>query len=1112
MRYNILLFTILLLLTKTIFPQNQHKTSSVLSEGKWIKISATAEGIHSVSYEKLKEWGISSPENIAIFSNGGFMLPQNNNETYPDDLEKIPVIHKKNHQGKDAIFFYSNGSIEWKYNSNKEIFTHHINLYSDKTYFYLTDDEQKSNIPEQKSKTETNIGATLNYFDDLQFHELERINIHRSSNVWYSDRIMASSSKTYSFSFPNILTDFEATLNISSAAASSKESYHHIDLNNTRIGSNKLISRKIDYVSPIQKTFKFSPSNEITFKVSYETVASSGDSWLDYLSINARSILKIDNEQILFRNREALNFEAISYKITTNSPNVLVWDVSNFSKPLNVTNTYNNGEITIIDSGKQINTYVAFIPEKKGFPEPEFVEEVANQNLHSLPQYEMIIVTHPNFMEASEKLAEFHRSSDNMKVLVVDLFKIYNEFSSGLPDLTAIKNMLRMFYNRGKSSSIQLKYLLLMGDGSYDNRNFNKEKSNFIPTYQSGMIGSNSYISDDYFGLLDENEGGLYGDLDIGIGRIPCQTLEEAMIVVNKSIQYSQPENMGDWRNIIGLLADDEDRNQWMQDSESLINIIESNFSGFYFDKIYFDSFRQIPTASGPSYPDATIAIANRVNRGALLINYIGHANETALASEKVLEISDINKWVNNNKLPVFITATCEFSRYDDDKMSAGESVLFHPTGGSVALFSTTRLVFSGGNRNLNETFFRFVFKHDEHGKNLRMGDVIKLSKRELLKSDNNKRSFALLGNPALRIAFPQYKVNTKSINNQNPSETKSIGALEKVTIDGEILSPNGIKADAINGIVNIRVLDKKSEVQTLGNDGEIPFKFSTQNNIIYQGISSVTNGDFSFSFIVPKDISYNTGNGLIMYYFSNDTIDGNGSTANLIIGGSSTNPVIDNQAPEIDLFLNNYDFKTHGKISSSALLLVDLFDESGINTAGTGIGHDMIAILDNDYNNIMVLNDFYSADLNTYKSGKVLYPLNNLSPGQHTISVKVWDIHNNSSQKEIEFTVEEGFEITSVYNTPNPVEWQTTFKINHNLPGSIFETKVEIFNLKGYKIYEKTETLSSAESTELSLYWDTSEANLINGADKILIYRIGLQNKEGFKAVGTGKMIMNVF
>lgn len=1112
MRYNILLFTILLLLTKNLFPQNQHKSTSVLSEGKWIKISTSTEGIHSVTYEKLKEWGISTPENIAIYSNGGYMLPQNNSETYPDDLEKIPVLHKKNYQGQNAIFFYSNGSVEWEYDSNKELFLHQINLYSEKTYFYLTSDKQKSNAPAQKSKIETATSATLDYFDDLQFYEIERINIHRSSNIWYSDRIMTQSSKSVTFSLPHVLTNFDASLQISSTAASSKESYHHIDLNNQLIGTNELDVKKIEYAKPIYKSLSFKPNNEMTFKITYETLAPSGDSWLDYLSINARSKLIIDNEQLTFRNRAALSANAIAYEITTNNSDALIWDVSNFAAPLNITGTFNNNKTTFTDNGKQINTYVAFIPEKEGFPEPEFVEELANQNLHGLPQYEMIIVTHPNFMEASEQLAEFHRSTENMKVLVVDLFQIYNEFSSGLPDLTAIKNMLRMFYERGKSSSTQIKYLLLMGDGSYDNRNFNSNKSNFIPTYQTEVIGSDSFISDDYFGLLDDDEGGLYGDLDIGIGRIPCQTLEEAMIVVNKSIQYTKPEYMGDWRNIVSLLADDEDSNQWMSDSERLVNIIESNFSGFYFDKIYFDSFRQIPMASGPSYPDATIAIANRVNRGALLFNYIGHANETALAAEKVLEISDINKWGNKNKLPVFITATCEFSRYDDDKMSAGESVLFHPAGGAVALFSTTRQVYSGGNRALNESFFKFVFQHDEDGNNLRMGDVIRLSKKALSKSDNNKRSFALLGNPALRIAFPQYKVKTKTINGQSLSDTISIGALEKVTIEGEVFTPNGVKANNMNGTVNIRVLDKETEVQTLGNDGGRVFEFSAQNNTIYQGTSTVSNGNFSFSFVVPKDISYNKGQGRIIYYFSNDSIDGNGSTDDFFIGGSGINPVADSQAPEIELFLNNYNFKTKDKVSSSALLLVNLFDENGINTAGSGIGHDMVAILDDDYNNIMVLNDFYAADLNTYQSGKVTYPLNNLSPGRHTLLVKVWDIHNNSSQKEIEFTVEEGFEITSVHNTPNPVEWQTTFKINHNLPGSNFETKLEIFNLKGYKIYEKTETLSSTDSTVLSLYWDTSEANMISSTDKILVYRITLQNNEGFKASGAGKMLMNIF
>lgn len=1110
-----ILIIILIFSSKALLSQISYSDNSVLKEGKWIKVSAQTDGIHAVTYAQLQSWGIASPENVAIYSNGGYMLPEMNSEYYPGDLQKIAVFHAKDAQGRNAVFFYSTGTVKWSFNEKRSIFTHQINNYSNKTFFYITADLPKSPAPSNKMNANVETTLVLDYFDELKYYEHQNLNIHRSGNIWYSDRIMRSASKTVSFSFPNVISTRKATMTISGAAASSQESYHHILLNGNAFNTIYLGQVELDYTQPTFADYSFSPSNELNFKITYETDASSGDSWLDYIAVNVQSKLKLTDSQLTFRNKVAKNYDLIGYEIEAPSQNMVLWDVSNFHLPSKVEYRYQNGIVSFTDKGQEINTYVAFIPDQGTFPEPEFVEEVKNQNIHGLPQFEMIIVSHPDFISAAETLAEFHRQNEKLKVLVLDINQVYNEFSSGLPDKTAIKNMLRMFYNRGKNTATAPKYLLLMGDGSYDNLNLYGTKSNFIPTYQSAFIGSgltDTYVSDDYFGLLDDDEGGLRGNLDIGIGRIPCQTLNEAMIVVNKSINYSKPETMGEWRNVVAMLADDEDGNQWMGQTEEMTNIINENSPGFYFEKIYFDAYRQTSSSSGDSYPDATSAIANRINKGALIVNYIGHANETALASEKVVDISNISSWGNKNKLPIFVTATCEFSRYDDDKMSAGESALFHQAGGGVALFSTTRKVWSGSNKDLNKSFYNFVFQHDEQGKNLRMGDIIRYAKNAMSINDYNKRSFALLGDPALRLAFPHYSVSTTRINGKSLEDSVRIGALGNVTIEGEVLDNNNDRVPKLTGKVYVTVFDKETDAQTLGNDGGRKFNFKVQNNVIYKGTSTVSDGKFSFSFIVPKDITYNLGNGRILYYFSNDTIDGNGSNDQFLIGGSDDNPVTDNAPPQIDIYLNNHDFKSNDKVSSSALLLINLFDESGINTVGTGIGHDLIAILDDDYLNTIVLNDFYTADLNTYKSGKVVFPLNNLSPGLHKLMVRAWDVNNNSSYNEIQFYVEEGFEIISINNAPNPVDWQTTFNITHNLPGDNFNVKLEIFNIRGFLVHEATEMLSSNESTTVSMRWDVADIKYNTVNDRILIYRVTMTNLDGLNATGNGKLLLNKF
>lgn len=1110
-----IIFLITLFSLQSAIAQKSYKDNSILATGKWIKVASAHEGINKITYNQLQSWGITSPQHVAIYSNGGYMLPVMNNVEYPDDLTKIPVLHSKDKDGRDAVFFYSGGTTSWKYSELRKVYEHTLNLYSDKTYFFITSDHAKSEAPETKTSISTTPSITVDYFDDYKLYEQENINIHNMGNVWYSDRIMQSMSKTVNFSFPNVLTTEKAKLSISGGAATSEQyTYHQVEMNNQLIASHRYSYRKLDEVKPEVSDYEFWPASEINLKITYDTNGKSGDSWLDYLVVNLKSKLKLDGSQLTFRNSQAKNFSSIAFIIETNASNLKIWEVSNPLAPVAITYTQNAGNISFIDEGYSIRNYVAFNPGNGAFGEPEFVSDVKNQNIHALPTYEMIIVTHPDFIRSSETLAEFHRQKDGMKVLVVNLFDIYNEFSSGLPDVSGIRNMVKMFYDRGLHSAKPLKYLLLMGDGSYDNRRFGGSKSNFIPTHQTGFVNSSSfdtYMSDDFFGILGDQDGGLVGDLMIGVGRIPCQTKGEADIVINKSINYVSPETMGDWRNVIALLADDEDSNQYMTQSEGVAKIVNDSFPGFYFDKIYFDAYRQVSTASGDFYPEVTKAINNRVENGALILNYIGHANEIAMAHEKVLEISDINKWSNKNKLPIFVTATCSYSRFDDDKMSAGEHILFNPAGGAVALFSTTRLVYSGNNYDLSQNFYRYVFQQDEKGNNLRMGDIMRLAKNAT-GDTYNKRSFSLLGDPALRLAFPKYNVQTKSINGHLIGDTITIGALGKVVVEGEVTDSDGELLSQMNGKVNVTVYDKTMTVETLANDGGRKFSYPVQNNTIYKGTATVTNGLFNYSFIVPKDITYNLGNGRILYYFSNDTIDGNGSTDEFFIGGTSENPVVDNTPPEIEVYLNNHNFKSNDKVSSSALLMVNLFDESGINTVGTGIGHDIVAILDDDYSNIIILNDFYVSDPDTYQSGKIIFPLNNLSPGLHKLEVKAWDVQNNSATQEIMFIVEEGFEITAVKNFPNPVQFYTTFNAVHNLPGDVFQVKVEILNMRGVTVHEINETIGSYGTTEISVRWDVAETNYRFGNDRLLIYRITLNNSEGLVATGAGKLLMNIF
>lgn len=1114
----LILFSVII---QYIIAVNPSKNKSVLADGYWIKVSTVEQGIHKITYSQLSSWGINNIDNVSVYSNGGYMLPEFNNVDCYDDLEKIPVIHDKDINGDNAIFFFSTGSIQWKYDSIKSIFTQTQNLYSDKTYFFITSDKTKSNSPQVKTSLNNENTQTVYDFNAYQLYEKNVINFQKSGSVWYSDNLTKSIPFTISFNLPNVLTNEKAFLNVSAAAVSSNKSQLNIYSNNNYLDS--IFYYKIERENAYPKTgvYELNPDKKLDVKLSYQSKAQDGQAWLDFISINYTSKLVFTDKQLIFRNTKALNQQLLKYQIESKVSNLVLWDISNPIHPLSLNYSKNGNIIEFTDEG--FCEYLLFDVKNNEIQEPVFVEEVENQNIHGHSNYDMIIVSHPDFIASSEKLAEFHRQYDQLKVLVLNSFQVYNEFSSGIPDASGIRNMVRMFYKRSKGTKDSLKYLLLMGDGSYNNWNHTGSVHNYIPTYQSD--GGSSFCSDDFYALLDDyytipganngklyNEGQLDGYIDIGVGRIPCQTEDEAEIVIQKTINYASPESMGDWRNILAFMADDEELNRFMQQSDSLINIVNDKYPGFYSEKIYFDAFPQISSSDGESYPEATKAMNKRVEEGALILNYIGHANETSMASENVLEINSIKSWSNKKKLPVFVTATCEFSRFDYDNMSAGEHVLFHEAGGGVALFSTTRQVYLGANYKLSIAFYNSVFQYDENGDNVRMGDIIRLTKNRIAVGDKNKRSFALLGDPALRLSFPKYNVITKKINGFDVADTLTIGALDEVTVEGEITDNFGNLLTNFEGDVTAIVYDKELMALTLGNDADPKYEYKVRNNKIYKGVSTVVNGTFSFSFIVPKDISYNIGTGKIFYYFSNDSIDGNGSTEQFKIGGSSKNPMIDSDPPEMTIYLNDESFRSNDRVASSSLLFVNLYDESGINTVGTGIGHDIVAIIDDDESNPITLNDYYSSDKDTYKSGKVGYPINNLSPGEHKISVRAWDIQNNSITDEITFIVEEGFEIISVSNYPNPVKNQTKFKIIHNLPGDVFDIKVQIFNLRGNKIDEINESSGSYGTTQVELSWNLFECNYPVGNEDILIYRVQMENIEGLSATGAGKLLINKF
>ncbi len=1092
-----------------------YASNSVLSTGKWQKIKINQTGIYKLTYKQITDMGFTNPENIKIYGNGGKPLSVFNSDFRYDDLVENPIWFEKGSDGifnfGDYILFYAHGPVYWSYNSTKGIYTHALHPYSDESYYFITDDGLVSKTI-QTLPVETNSpNITVNTFDDYNYHEIESGNFIKSGKLWVGENFNNVLSYDFNFSFPAINQAEQATFIAMVYGRAATASSFNFNVNGTSLGSANITAVQLGSVTSNNANSNwfikpFTPnSSGLSFNVTYNKPADGGEGWLDYIDVNVRKQLTMQGGQIQFRDIKSVSPTNYSeFQISNATVNTIVWDVTNPVNSFIVPTSLNGNLLTFTAKSDTLHEYIAF--DGTIFYSPTVVGEVANQNLHGLPATDMVIVSHPDFLTYANTLADFHRTNDNLSVLVVTPDIIYNEFSSGIPDITAIKDFMKMFYDRaGTDTSLMPKYLLFYGDGSYDNRHNFTSNTNFILTYQStsSLLPTASFCTDDYFGMLDDNEGDYIGGLDIGVGRLPVDNSAEAQGVLNKIINYYKSSTNGDWKNWLTFIADDEDSNEHISQSNSLCTYIDTTYHVYNIDKIFLDAFQQISTPLGDRYPDVNTAISNRMKKGTLLMNYTGHGNELGLAHEAIIGVSDINSWTNFERLPLFITATCEFSRYDDfARTSAGEMVILNPNGGAISMFTTTRLVYSNSNFAINTSFINRIFKKDNNNNYLKLGDIYMLAKNATSSnSDINKRNFSLLGDPALTLAYPKYIVVTDSVNGISTTTfNDTIHALQKVTIKGHIQNQDGTPINNYNGTLYPTIFDKPITIATLANDGGSKYYFKLQNNTLYKGKATINNSYFKFTFVVPKDIQYNIGYGKISYYADNNTVfDGHGYT-NVYIGGNSSGPITDLTGPAVQLFMNDDNFVYGGITDENPNIFAKLQDENGINTVGNGIGHDITAVLDGNTAKTIVLNEYYEGNLNDYQSGTVKYSLSNISSGRHNIKFKAWDVCNNSTEATTEFVVSQAQDLTigNIFNYPNPFTTSTGFYFDHNQININLDVLISIFTITGRLIKSIKTTLNNNSFHSTPIPWD----GLDDYGDKIgkgvYIYKLTVKAPNG--------------
>lgn len=582
-------------------------------------------------------------------------------------------------------------------------------------------------------------------------------------------------------------------------------------------------------------------------------------------------------------------------------------------------------------------------------------------------------------------------------------------------------------------------------------------------------------MTDDYLGLLDDNEGDnvILDKVDIGIGRFPVNTIEEAVNAVDKTYKYYYEQSNDQWKSLLTFVGDDGDNNIHMSDANSLTTMMERNHPEFNISKFYFDNYEKITTISGHSIPDLEEDIGNAIEDGTLVFNYTGHGGPSLLAHEKVITKEHIESWNNIDKLALFVTATCEFSRFDDkDYTSAGEEVFLNPLGGGIALFTTTRIVYSSQNKILNTSFYNYVFERGEDGLPYTLGEIMKQTKNNISASVN-KLNFSLLGDPAIRLIYPQLGMRTLKLNDKVIDDTQkelldSVSALSKVSLVGEVVNLYDTSRVDFNGEIFVSVFDKQSQITTRGNDGAEPFTYEAYDNVIFKGPASVNNGEFEIEFVVSKDIKYNFDNGKISYYAFSDenTVQAFGAFSDIVIGGIDNDAEEDDEGPQINLWLNSSSFSNGAKVGSSPVLLAEIFDESGINTTGNGIGHDIACVIDGDQTNVIVLNNYFEAEMDNYKQGYINYQLSSLEEGSHTLTLKAWDTHNNSSTSSLNFTVSSGgsLAVSDVVVFPNPVVpgGVSYVSFNHDEPNARLDVQLMLFNMAGRLVSSQSSSVVS--------------------------------------------------
>ena len=1085
---------------------------SVLADGHWVKIRVSESGVCRMSFSELRSAGLE-PSQVRVFGYGGAQKEQDFSKPNIDDLPQVPV-----YVGEDYILFYVQGPISWTYNGSR--FAHTRNTYSDFGYYLLSDDAGDMLLfPEAEavsgSPTDVTYYSYYQVQDEDSVNLIDRTGVSGGGRTFYGEQFAAGQTRTFTFSTPYANGD-NSSVYIDMAANAATTSTVKAKLNNTSSKSIYISSIPDHYTFGVAGTISMNgASEEQNQRVTIQFVNSNASAlaWLNYIEITTPSELVMTGSYMGIRslvNRNTTN--PVRFLLRNATASTQIWDVTDLAAIQRMPTTMVDDQLAWVGTQADgVHEYIAVNTDGTKFVQAEVVGEVKNQNLHALSNIDYIIICPEGYEDVSEDLAKAHEAKQAITYAIVTDQQVYNEFSSGTPDATAYRWLMKMLYDRAKNGiGQQPRWLLLMGHGTFDNRKLLRNSgTSLLLTYQSknSVNEIKAYATDDYFAYLDDNEGAIdtQGRMDIGVGRLPVESLDEARTTVDKLIQYIRNEQTGKWKNQLVYLADDGENGTHTETAEKSAELVRIKNPDFIVHKIFLDAYPQEVNASGESYPLAKNRVLNLLKNGVLFFNYSGHGGYNAITNESILNLKDIAGMTNKNQA-FWLFATCNFAQCDAGKRSAAETAVLNPKGGAIGILAATRTVYASQNTNLNRSVCDTLFGHsDVFHYDMTLGEAISIGKN-LLGSDENKLAYVLLGDPCMRLNYPtDYHVETLT-------EMDTLNALSVQHVEGRIIDEDLNIVSDFNGKVDITIYDKMQSIPTRDNDnaGGDPrvIAYNDYPNTIFSGATDVKDGLFNYTFMVPKDIRYNFDNGRIVYYAvtadSLETAEAVGHFEQFIIGGTGSTVAIDTIGPEMEIYLNSPAFRNGDKTYATPRYFANLYDENGINSAGAGIGHDLMLIIDDDPKMIYSLNEYFTAANNSYQAGQVSYLMEELANGPHSLTFRAWDLLNNSTTKSLNFIVEAGLD-PSIYNVttyPNPVQQSGVVHliVNYDQPDELIETEIYLYNTAGQMVYSHKQDNPDAVSINLpSLGLNTG----------VYIYSVKIKSASSKYSTTSGKIIV---